>query len=135
MELSPMFIQQLALICKLDHGKYKSVDFNNDGWIDFLWQNSKELWINDGDGTFSGYDVPFNEGGIGDLNNDGFLDVQTGGNVYYSVPNDNHWITINFLTEFKVIIMVLAQELSFMSLGKTDTRNKKVVTVLAIKVH
>lgn len=73
----------------------QAADFNNDGWIDFLWQNSKELWINDGDGTFSGYDVPFNEGGIGDLNNDGFLDVQTGGNVYYSVPNDNHWITIN----------------------------------------
>ena len=73
----------------------QAADFNNDGWMDFLWQNSKELWINDGDGTFTGYDLPFSEGGIGDLNNDGFLDVQTGGNVYYNTPNNNNWITIN----------------------------------------
>ena len=50
-------------------------DFNNDGLIDFLWQNNKELYLNNGNLTFTGYDLPFSEGGIGDLNNDGFLDV------------------------------------------------------------
>ena len=69
-------------------------DFNNDGLIDFLWQNNKELYLNNGNLTFTGYDLPFSEGGIGDLNNDGFLDVQFGNKVYYNVPNANNWIKI-----------------------------------------
>ena len=73
----------------------QAADFNNDGLIDFLWQNSKELYINNGNLTFTGYDLPFSEGGIGDLNNDGFLDVQFGNTVYMNVPNGNNWITIN----------------------------------------
>jgi len=70
-------------------------DFNNDGWVDFFWQNGKEIYLNNGDLTFTGYDLSFSEGGIGDLNNDGFLDVQYGSNVYYNVPNANNWIKIN----------------------------------------
>ncbi|NBL66021.1 T9SS type A sorting domain-containing protein [Flavobacterium sp. NST-5] len=73
----------------------QAVDFNNDGWVDFLWQNGKELYINNGNMTFSSYDLPFSEGGIGDLNNDGFLDVQMGNTVYYNQPNGNNWVTIN----------------------------------------
>ncbi len=73
----------------------QAADFNNDGWIDFLWQNGKELYLNNGDLTFTGYDLTFSEGGIGDLNNDGFLDVQFASNVFYNVPNANHWIKIN----------------------------------------
>jgi len=73
----------------------QAADFNNDGFIDFLWQNGKELYINNGNLTFTGYDLTFSEGGIGDLNNDGFLDVQMGNKVYYNVPNDNNWIKIN----------------------------------------
>ncbi|WP_310555847.1 FG-GAP-like repeat-containing protein [Flavobacterium sp.] len=72
----------------------QAVDFNNDGLIDFLWQNGKELYINNGNLTFTGYDLPFSEGGIGDLNNDGFLDVQFGSNVYYNVPNANNWVKV-----------------------------------------
>jgi hypothetical protein len=53
------------------------------------------MYINNGDLTFTGYDLSFSEGGIGDLNNDGFLDVQFGSNVYYNVPNGNNWIKIN----------------------------------------
>jgi hypothetical protein len=73
----------------------QAADFNNDGWMDFLWQNSKELYINNGNLTFTGYDLSFSEGGIGDLNNDGFLDVQFNNQVYYNVPNANNWIKIN----------------------------------------
>lgn len=72
----------------------QAADFNNDGWVDFLWQNGKELYINNGDLTFTGYDLPFSEGGIGDLNNDGFQDVQMGSNVYYNSGNANKWFNV-----------------------------------------
>ncbi len=75
----------------------QAADFNNDGWVDFLWQNGKELYLNNGDLTFTGYDLPFGEGGIGDLNNDGFLDVQTGGTAYMNTPNDNNWVKITLV--------------------------------------
>lgn len=70
-------------------------DFNNDGFVDFLWQNSKQLWMNNGDLTFTGYTLPFSEGAIGDFNNDGFLDVQTGSKVWYNSGNPNKWLTVN----------------------------------------
>ncbi len=73
----------------------QSGDFNNDGFMDFLWQNNKQLYINNGNLTFTGYALPVSEGGIGDLNNDGFLDVQFNNIVYYNVPNGNNWIKIN----------------------------------------
>lgn len=72
----------------------QAADFNNDGWVDFLWQNGKELYINNHDLTFTGYDLPFSEGAIGDLNNDGFLDVQMGTNVYYNSGNPNKWFNV-----------------------------------------
>lgn len=72
----------------------QAADFNNDGWVDFLWQNGKELYINNGDLTFTGYDLPFSEGALGDLNNDGFLDVQMGGSVYYNSGNANKWFNV-----------------------------------------
>jgi hypothetical protein len=73
----------------------QAADFNNDGRIDFMWQNGKELYLNNGNLTFTGYDLSFSEGGIGDLNNDGFLDVQFNNQVFYNVPNGNNWIKIN----------------------------------------
>ena len=73
----------------------QTADFNNDGFVDFIWQNNKQVYINNGDLTFTGYLFPFNEGGIGDLNNDGFLDVQFNNTIYYNVPNANNWIKIN----------------------------------------
>ena len=72
----------------------QAADFNNDGWMDFLWQNNKELYLNNGNLTFTGYDLSFSEGGIGDLNNDGFLDVQFNNQVFYNIPNANNWIKI-----------------------------------------
>jgi hypothetical protein len=73
----------------------QAADFDNDGWMDFLWQNGKELYMNNHDMTFSGFDLPFSEGAIGDLNNDGFLDVQFAGTAYMNTPNSNHHLTVN----------------------------------------
>lgn len=74
----------------------QAADFNNDGWIDFVWQNNKELYINNGNMTFTGYDLPsFSEGAIGDLNNDGFLDVQWQNTAYMNHPNGNNWVKVN----------------------------------------
>ncbi|WP_296144763.1 FG-GAP-like repeat-containing protein [uncultured Flavobacterium sp.] len=73
----------------------QAADFNNDGFIDFLWQNGKEIYLNNGNLTFTGYDIGISEGGIGDLNNDGFLDIQFASSVYYNTPNANNWIKIN----------------------------------------
>ncbi|RZJ71824.1 FG-GAP-like repeat-containing protein [Flavobacterium sp.] len=72
----------------------QAADFNNDGWVDFLWENGKELYLNDGDGTFTGYDLPFGQGGIADLNNDGFLDVQSGSNIWMNNGNANKWVKV-----------------------------------------
>lgn len=72
----------------------QAADFNNDGWVDFLWQNNKQLWMNNGDMTFTGYNLGFSEGAIGDYNNDGFLDVQSGSKVWYNSGNPNKWLTV-----------------------------------------
>ncbi|HEY0045612.1 MAG TPA: FG-GAP-like repeat-containing protein [Flavobacterium sp.] len=69
-------------------------DFNNDGFVDFLWENSLNMYLNNGDMTFTGYDMPFSQGGIADLNNDGFLDVQINGMVYYNNGNPNKWLKV-----------------------------------------
>lgn len=78
-------------------------DFNNDGWIDLLVAGSDyELYLNDGDGTFTlvgGF--PFTvlnmeSFAIGDFNHDGFLDVYAGYAQLYNTPsstlNDRIWI-------------------------------------------
>ena len=49
----------------------QGVDFNNDGFIDIFSEMSKELYINNGNMTFTGTDLPFDEGAIGDFNSDG----------------------------------------------------------------
>ncbi|PHR15088.1 MAG: RNA-binding protein [Aequorivita sp.] len=80
----------------LDLGAWEnqSGDFNNDGFVDIFSEMSKELYINNGDMTFTGQDLSFDEGGIGDFNNDGFLDVVNDGNLYINDGNDNHWVKV-----------------------------------------
>lgn len=72
-----------------------SGDFNNDGFIDIFSELEKELYLNNGDMTFTGYDLNFNDGGIGDFNNDGFLDVIEGNDMWINDGNDNNWVKIN----------------------------------------
>lgn len=71
-------------------------DFNNDGYVDILSELSNELHINNKDLTFTGYDLPFDEGGIGDLNDDGFLDVvYHSTSLYMNDGNSNNWSKVN----------------------------------------
>lgn len=71
-----------------------SGDFNNDGFIDIFSELNNELYLNNGDLTFTGQNLSFDEGGIGDFNNDGFLDVVRNSNVFLNDGNDNNWIKI-----------------------------------------
>lgn len=75
---------------------YIAYDFDNDGWIDIMGSNSK-IMFNKGNNNFSpiNYSTNLTMGGIGDLNNDGFLDSFYGNKIYYAVPNTNKWIRIN----------------------------------------
>ncbi len=72
----------------------QAADFNNDGFVDIFSELSKELYINNGDLTFTGIDLPFDEGAIGDLNNDGFLDVVNDGIFWRNNGNSNNWVKI-----------------------------------------
>jgi hypothetical protein len=90
----------------------KMVDFDNDGFIDMLVSGGLERYYkNNGDMSFTEIDniFPYNKTmhsfGIGDLNNDGFLDLYASyGDTYVSAnmanddilwmndTNDNNWI-------------------------------------------
>jgi hypothetical protein len=69
-------------------------DFNNDGFIDIFSQMSSELYLNNGDGTFTAQSLNFNMGGIGDFNDDGFLDVIQDDNLWINQGNENNWIKV-----------------------------------------
>lgn len=90
------------------------VELNNDGYIDLLvtGQGVHYVALNDGDGTFTLYDdlfgeYPVNSYALGDLNNDGAMDIfhSAGGyggwgngesedRVYLNDGNSNNWIKI-----------------------------------------
>jgi hypothetical protein len=72
-----------------------SGDFNNDGFVDIFSELSNELYLGNGDMTFTGQNLPIENGGIGDLNNDGFLDVIRGNGLWINDGNDNNWVKIN----------------------------------------
>ncbi|HQW69585.1 MAG TPA: FG-GAP-like repeat-containing protein [Flavobacterium sp.] len=76
---------------------YIAYDFDNNGFIDILGGGNKILF-NKGNNifeptTYGSIDV----GAVGDLNNDGFLDILNdfgNANVRYAIPNGNNWLKI-----------------------------------------
>lgn len=69
-------------------------DFDNDGKVDVLGGGNK-IMFNQGNNTFQGITYTgIGVGAVGDLNNDGFLDIQNGSTIRYAVPNGNNWLKV-----------------------------------------
>ncbi len=75
----------------IEHCTY---DFDNDGYADVMGGGNK-IMFNNGDLTWSPSDYAFSSGAVGDMNNDGFLDVRNGTTIYYNSQNDNNWVKVN----------------------------------------
>lgn len=78
--------------------EYVAEDFDNDGFLDVLASGGQIMF---GDGNFhfspnpNTYPLSTVDRPMGDLNNDGFIDIQSGNNVLFNNGNDNHWIKLN----------------------------------------
>jgi ASPIC and UnbV/Secretion system C-terminal sorting domain/FG-GAP-like repeat len=69
-------------------------DFDNDGLVDVLGGGNK-IMFNLGNDVFSPTAYPgMSIGAVGDLNNDGFLDILNGSTIRYAIPNGNNWIKV-----------------------------------------
>ncbi|TDR26076.1 FG-GAP-like repeat-containing protein [Flavobacterium cheniae] len=70
-------------------------DFDNDGKVDVIGGGNK-IMFNQGNNTFAPVTYTgLGVSSVGDLNNDGFLDFQSGTTIRYAVPNGNNWIKFN----------------------------------------
>ncbi len=69
-----------------------AADFDNNGFVDIFSEMSTEMYWNQGQAVFTGQDLSFDSGGIGDFNNDGFLDVIAGNNVWINNGNANNYV-------------------------------------------
>ena len=69
-------------------------DFNNDGSVDIFAQLRQELYLGKGDLTFVAQDAPVFPGAIGDLDDDGYLDIVRLGQYWRNQPGDNHWVKV-----------------------------------------
>ena len=71
-------------------------DYNNDGFVDIDISGTTML-LNNGDMTFTHSNTAVSNGPVGDLNNDGYLDVVSpfGGQVYFNQSEGNNYLKIN----------------------------------------
>lgn len=74
-------------------------DFDNDGFVDVMGGGDK-IMLNQGDMKFSPITVGFGVCAVGDLNNDGFLDFQSGSTLKINSGNANNWVKVNLLGTF-----------------------------------
>ena len=80
----------------LDSWACVGADFDNDGFVDILSESNvnKQFYHNDGNMQFTAMSMPFDDGALGDLNNDGFIDVFTGNKLWMNNGNSNHWLKV-----------------------------------------
>ena len=69
-------------------------DFDNNGFVDVMGGGNKIMY-NQGNGTFTPFNHGFGVSAVGDLNNDGFLDFQSGNTLRISSGNSNKWLKLN----------------------------------------
>lgn len=69
-------------------------DFDNNGFVDVMGGGNK-IMFNQGNGIFTPTSYSFDVAAVGDLNNDGFLDIQTGNSIRLNNGNTNKWIKLN----------------------------------------
>jgi hypothetical protein len=91
-----------------DLGAWESdgADFDNDGYMDIMAELDEGFYFNNGDLTFTAASVGFDDGAMGDLNNDGFVDVVKSNTIYYNNGNENNWVKVGlegFQTNFNGI--------------------------------
>ena len=72
-----------------------SADFDNNGFMDIIIDFPFKIYYNNGDMTFTAVETDVISGALGDLNNDGFLDVHSSNRIWYNEGNENHWIKVN----------------------------------------
>lgn len=78
----------------IDHIAY---DFDNDGFVDVMGSGNK-IMFNEGNNFFAPTTYPsMAVGGVGDLNDDGFLDIMNGTTIRYAIPNGNNWFAVSLL--------------------------------------
>jgi hypothetical protein len=65
--------------------------------MDILSEMQAEVYLGNGDLTFTGQSLPFDEGAIGDFNGDGFLDVARGGDLWINDGNSNNYLMIGLV--------------------------------------
>tara|TARA_B110000879_G_scaffold13606_1_gene16917 strand:- start:950 stop:1624 length:675 start_codon:yes stop_codon:yes gene_type:complete len=53
---------------------------------------ARELYMNNGDMTFTGIDLAFDEGAVGDFNGDGYLDIGRAGDLWMNDGGTNNWV-------------------------------------------
>ena len=78
--------------------EYVAQDFDNDGYLDILG-SGKNIMFGDGNFHFTpnpnSYNISDYDRPIGDLNNDGFLDIQNGSTILINNGNTNKWLNVN----------------------------------------
>lgn len=68
-------------------------DFDNDGWLDIMGGGGV-IMRNNQDMTFTPNVVGFEVGAVGDLNNDGYLDMLRDGTIHYNSGSGNNWLVV-----------------------------------------